>query len=61
MNMLDTEKEYYSTELNKAQNMVAKCFKLSSKASEISRMSYSYHVVPILDQFEAFTVINVFG
>ena len=40
MNMLDTEKEYYSTELNKAQIMVAKCFKLLSKASEISRASY---------------------
>ena len=51
MNMLDTEKEYYSTELNKAQNMVAKCFKLLNKASEISRKSYSYHVVQILDHF----------
>ena len=61
MNMLDTEKEYYSTELNKAQNMVAKCFKLPSKASEISRKSYSYHVVQILDQFEAVMVIDVFG
>ena len=28
-----------------------KCFKLPSKASEISRKRYSYHVVQILDQF----------